>query len=291
MQKPVTGYYKTVQKVLIIVLILNLAVALAKLIYGWWTGSLSMVSDGFHSFFDGASNVIGIVGIILASRPPDPTHPYGHSKFETFSSIGIALLLFITCFEILQSALGRFLNPSVPNITTVSFMVMLVTISVNISVSWYENRKGKELGSSILIADSLHTRSDIYASLIVIVGFILIKMGFILADPIISILIAILIARMGLKIIKSSSDVLLDKAPLSEDLIKKIVCHLDGVQECHRIRSRGDTSQIYIDLHITLKSCNSVNEAHKIAQQVEDKLKSSIDGVKDVVVHVDPCND
>ena len=180
---PDGSYYETVKRILIIVLVLNLAVALAKLIYGWRTGSLSMISDGFHSLFDGTSNIIGIVGIILASRPPDLTHPYGHSKFETFSSIGIALLLFITCFEILQSAVGRFLNPSVPNITTLSFMIMMVTIAVNISVSWYENRKGKELGSSILIADSMHTRSDIYASLIVIAGFVLIKMGFIHGRP------------------------------------------------------------------------------------------------------------
>ncbi|HEY0196677.1 MAG TPA: cation diffusion facilitator family transporter, partial [Methanobacterium sp.] len=88
------------------VLFLNFAVALAKIIYGYWTNSLSIISDGFHSLFDGASNVIGIIGITIASRPPDKMHTYGHEKFETFASLGIAFLLFITCFEILQSAIG-----------------------------------------------------------------------------------------------------------------------------------------------------------------------------------------
>jgi len=288
---PDDSYYTTVKRVLLLVLVLNLAVSLAKLLYGWYTNSLSMVSDGFHSLFDATSNVIGVVGIILASRPPDPSHPYGHSKFETFSSLGIAVLLFVTCFEILQSAWGRFLNPTVPDITILSFLVMGVTIAVNITVSWYENRKGQELGSSILIADSMHTRSDIYSSLVVIGGFVLIKLGFNLADPIISLLIVVLIARMGVKIIKQSSDVLLDRAPLSEELIRELVCQLEEVKDCHRIRSRGVASQIYVDLHITLDACYSVNQAHKIAHQAEDKLKTNIPGVKDVVVHVDPCDE
>ena len=288
---PDQSYYNTVKRVLLGVLVLNLAVALSKLVYGWYTNSLSMVSDGFHSLFDATSNVIGVVGIILASRPPDPDHPYGHSKFETFSSLAIAVLLFVTCFEILQSAWGRFLNPTVPDITILSFLVMGVTIAVNITVSWYENRRGQELGSSILIADSMHTRSDIYSSLVVIVGFVLIKLGFTQADPVISLLIVILIARMGLKIIRQSSDVLLDRAPISEERIREVVSQLDPVKECHRIRSRGVASEIYVDLHITLDACYSINEAHQIAHQAEDKLKTSIPGVKDVVVHVDPCDD
>jgi cation diffusion facilitator family transporter len=285
------SYYTTVKRVLLLVLFLNLAVSLAKLLYGWRTNSLSMVSDGFHSLFDATSNVIGVVGIILASRPPDPSHPYGHSKFETFSSLGIVVLLFVTCFEILKSAWDRFLNPTVPEITILSFLVMGVTIAVNITVSYYENRKGRELGSGILIADSMHTRSDIYSSLVVIGGFVLIWLGFTLVDPLISLIIVVLIARMGIQIIKESSDVLLDQAPLDEKRIRKEVCQLPEVKDCHRIRSRGVVSQIYVDLHITLEGCYSVNEAHRIAHQVEDKLKASIPGVKDVVVHVDPCED
>jgi len=285
------SYYSSVKRILLIVLFLNVGVALAKMIYGWMTNSLSMVSDGFHSLFDGTSNVIGIIGITLASRPPDKVHPYGHEKFETFASLGIAFLLFITCFEILQSALDRFYNPQTPEITLISFLVMVITLIINLAVSQYEKNQGISLGSSILVSDSKHTRSDVYVSIAVILGFIVIKLGFNLIDPLISVVIAILIARMGIEIIKSSSSVLLDSAPLEEEMIRKIVVSVPKVKNSHKIRSRGLASHIYVDLHVTLESCSSVDEAHQIAHLVEKKLKSSINGVEDVVVHVDPCEE
>lgn len=285
------SYYSSVKRILLIVLILNVAVALAKMIYGWTTNSLSMVSDGFHSLFDGTSNVIGIIGITLASHPPDKVHPYGHEKFETFASLGIAFLLFITCFEILQSALDRFYNPQTPEITLISFLIMGITLIINLAVSQYEKNQGIRLGSSILVSDSKHTRSDVYVSIAVILGFIVIKLGFNLIDPLISVIIAILIARMGIEIIKSSSSVLLDSAPLEEEMIRKIVASVPKVKNSHKIRSRGLASHIYVDLHVTLESCSSMDEAHQIAHLVEKKLKSSINGVEDVVVHVDPCEE
>lgn len=281
------SYYTSVKRVLLIVLFLNFAVALAKIIYGYWTNSLSIISDGFHSLFDGASNVIGIIGITIASRPPDKIHTYGHEKFETFASLGIAFLLFITCFEILQSAIGRFYNPEIPDITTLSFIIMGITLIVNLIVSWYENKQGERLKSSILVADAKHTRSDVYVSVAVILGFIAIQMGFSIVDPVIAILIAILIAKMGIEVIKSSSSVLLDTAPLDAEMIRSIVCSVPKVKESHRIRSRGLPTHIYIDLHVSLEA-SSVSDAHEIAHQVEDKLKSSIPEIEDVVVHIEP---
>ena len=272
-------------------MVLNIGVSLAKIIYGYLTNSLSMVSDGFHSMFDGISNVIGIIGIVIASRPPDKTHPYGHSKFETFAAIGIAVLLFITCFELLQSAVDKFFNPSTPEITVISFLIMGSTMLINIGVSWYENKKGKELGSDILIADSKHTRSDIYASAAVILGFVAISFGFVIVDPIIAIIIAVLIGKMGIEIIKESSGVLLDQVAVDPKSIRDIVCSVEGVDDCHRIRTRGSASEIYVDLHVTMAACYSLDAAHIISHKVEEQLKKSIPGIKDVVVHIDPCEE
>ena len=165
---------------------------------------------------------------------------------------------------------------------------MGITLIINLAVSQYEKNQGIRLGSSILVSDSKHTRSDVYVSIAVILGFIVIKLGYNLIDPLISVIIAILIARMGIEIIKSSSSVLLDSAPLEEEVIRKIVISVPKVKNSHKIRSRGLASHIYVDLHVTLESCSSVDEAHQIAHLVEKKLKSSINGVEDVVVHVDP---
>lgn len=281
------SYYIIVKRILFIVLFLNLGVALVKIIYGYWTNSLSIISDGFHSLFDSVSNVIGIVGITIASRPPDKIHTYGHGKFETFASLGIALLLFITCFEIAQSAISRIYNPEIPDITLFSFLVMGITLVVNLIVSWYENKEGEKLKSSILVADAKHTRSDVYVSLAVIFGLIVIQMGYSIFDPIIALVIAILIAKMGIEIIRSSASVLLDSALLKEETIRNIANSIPEVKESHQIRSRGLPTQIYVDLHVILESDVSLSKAHKIAHLVEDKLKSSIPEIEDVVVHIE----
>jgi cation diffusion facilitator family transporter len=282
------AYYSTVRRILIIIFVLNVAVALAKGIYGLLTNSLSMTADGLHSLFDGSSNIIGIVGIAMASRPPDKEHPYGHSKFETFASLGIVILLAASCIQILGASINRFFNPSMPEITILSFAIMGATLAVNIGVSAYEYIIGKRLGSSILVADSMHTRSDIYASIGVIIGFLAVRMGYPLADPIIAVLITGLIVLTGLEIIKDSSAVLLDKALIEESFIRRLAESVEGVCSCHRVRTRGPLGDMYIDLHIGVDSSLSIDEAHKIGIAVEEKIKSSIEGVKDVVVHLEP---
>jgi cation diffusion facilitator family transporter len=282
------AYYFSVRRILIIIFVLNIAVALVKSIYGFLTQSLSMTTDGLHSFFDSTSNIIGIIGIYLASKPADSEHPYGHSKFETIASIGIVFLLFVTCFQVLGAAIDRFMNPVVPDITLISFAVMGFTLAINIGVSAYEYIIGKKLGSSILIADSMHTRSDIYASIAVIFGFIAIDRGYPLADPLIAVLITGLIMLTGLEIIKESSGVLLDKALLEESVVKKIAEAVPGVCDCHHVRTRGAKGEMFIDLHIGLDPSLTVEQAHDVGNAVEDRIKSSIKGVKDVVVHIEP---
>ncbi|HSD56843.1 MAG TPA: cation diffusion facilitator family transporter [Methanotrichaceae archaeon] len=281
-------YYSTVRRILIIIFVINISVALVKGIYGLLTNSLSMTTDALHSLFDSTSNIIGIVGIAMASKPPDKEHPYGHSKFETFASIGIAVLLFATCFQVLREAIDRFLNPIVPEITTLSFVIMGITLAINIGISAYEYIIGKKLNSSILVADSMHTRSDVYASIGVILGFIAVRMGYPLADPIIAVLITGLIVLTGLEIMKESSGVLLDKALIEESVIRRLAESVEGVCNCHRVRTRGSLGDMYIDLHVGVDSSLSIDEAHKVGMAVEEKIKSSIEGVKDVVVHLEP---
>jgi len=282
------NYYFTVRRVLIIVFFLNLAVSLAKGIYGFKTGSLSMLSDGIHSLFDSSSNIIGLIGIGLASRPPDKEHPYGHAKFETFASVGIAVLLFATCMEISREALGRFFSPSVPEVTAVSFVIMGATMVINVIVSFYEYTLGKRLKSSILVADSMHTRSDIYASVGVILGFVAVMAGYPLADPILALVIVGLIVLTGIEILKESSQVLLDRALVEESIVRMAVDSVPGVCTSHRVRTRGSPGEIYIDLHIVVDPTISIEKAHRIGLEVEAKIKQSINGVRDVVVHMEP---
>jgi len=278
-----------VRGVLILTLCLNLLVSAAKLAAGYYFRSVSMVADGFHSFFDASSNVIGLIGIKVAEKPPDESHPYGHKKYETFAAMGIALLLFLTCFEVLERAYRDVFNGHPKTeVTAAGFGIMLFTMAVNIFVSYYEARKGRQYQSDFLIADAGHTKSDIFASASVIASLAAVKMGLPLADPIAAVVIAVLIARVGYGIIKSSSDILCDSARIRADEITALCMAVPGVRRCHHVRSRGREDAVCIDLRIHVDPDITASRAHEISHQVEDKIVNHVNGVFDVVVHIEP---
>ncbi|MGD9779913.1 cation diffusion facilitator family transporter [Methanomethylovorans sp.] len=282
--------YKKVRKILIQVLFLNLAVSFAKIIYGSLTNTLSMQSDGYHSLFDGVSNIVGLIGIQAASKPPDAEHPYGHRKFETMASVFIAVLLMFAGFNIVNSALHRFGTGIMPEVTTFSFLVMVGTMTINYMVTTYEHNNGVKLQSEVLIADSMHTRSDIYVSLSVILGLIAIKAGLPVLDPIIAIIISGIIIYTGIRIIMKSSSVLCDTSQLNAEEIHSVVCAVDGVIDCHNIRTRGTAGHIYIDLHVEVHPTMPTLKSHDIADTVEYELKQHFEGVQDVIIHIEPTS-
>ena len=283
-----TDYPAQVRKVLIATLILNVLVALAKAVYGFITNSVAMVSDGFHSFFDGASNVIGLVGIWIASNPPDEKHPYGHKKYETLFTIIIAVMLFTTCFEILKKVYQSFHEEHRTLVTQTSFLIMIMTTGVNIFVMLYEKRKGKQLGSEFLIADAKHTKSDILVSLTVIASLVFSRMGYPHADVIVGLIITIFIARIGYEILKDASNVLVDTVCLNTRSVESLVNRLDGVRGCHDIRTRGSENSIYLDLHVLVGRNLSTEKSHEIADSIEETIKREFPSVIDIVVHVEP---
>lgn len=283
--------FRKIQKILLYVLFLNLAVSFAKIAYGMFTNVLSMQSDGYHSLFDGVSNVIGLVGIQLASKPPDKDHPYGHGKFETIASIFIAVLLGLVAFDIVHSAFDRIGNGSLPEVTLFSFIVMLGTMGINLGVTSYEQRMGKVLNSEVLIADAAHTKSDIYVSLSVILGLAMIKAGYPMIDPLISVVVAILILRAGVQIIFSSVAVLCDESIIDPDDICDSIDDIDGVMACHNIRTRGSQGNIFVDLHIQVNPEMPTRRSHSLAHVVQYRIKERFEGIEEVLVHIEPLEE
>ena len=280
--------FQKIRRVLIYILLLNWGVSAAKLIYSGVIRSVSMKADGFHSFSDGASNIIGLIGIWVASRPIDQNHPYGHKKYETLTSVAISALLFFVCFNVIREGIARFIDPVIPEVNLNAFLVMIVTMAVNIFVMVYENKKGKELKSDVLISDALHTRSDILTSASVIITLMAIKLGIPVVDPIASLLIAIFIGYAAVQILKESARVLSDGAAIPIREIERVVLAIKGVKECHRIRSRGREDDIHIDLHILVDQKMDVHRAHHLSYAIENKIKRDFPGVTDVVVHIEP---
>ena len=283
------GRTHAVRRLLWQILLLNLAVAAAKLGYGHLSGSLSMWADGVHSLFDGASNVVGLIGIWAAAHPPAECHPYGHRKFETFASFGISVLLFVACAHILQDSYQRFAGAAVPNVTPWSFAVILGTLGVNAAVVRWERRRGRELNSEILTHDAMHTQSDLYASLAVIGSLIAVATGFPIVDPIVALVIAVLIGRAGFEILAETSRVLSDSARVDPRVIEALACATPGVVGCGRIRTRGTQDNIYVDLDLRVPHDLTAAEAHELVHRVEDRIRAELTEVVDVVIHVEPA--
>jgi cation diffusion facilitator family transporter len=279
-----------IRKVLLITLFLNILVSGSKIIYGYITSSIAMISDGFHSLFDGVSNIVGLIGLYLSAHPPDEKHPYGHKKYETVFTIFVGLLMFLTCFEIFKKVYLSFSDRHSIVVTTESFIIMVITMLINIFVTTYESNMGNKLKSDYLLADAKHTKSDIYSSIGVIAALLLSKMGLPAADAIIGAIVGIIVAKTAIEIIRESTETLVDRRQIDISIIKNIACKIEGVIDCHDIRTRGTKGDIFVDLCVHVSSGLSIEDAHKIADEVEARIKRLIPDVVDVMVHIEPHN-
>ncbi|MEO5357418.1 MAG: cation diffusion facilitator family transporter [Nitrospirae bacterium YQR-1] len=280
---------QSIRRVLIYTMVLNLTVSVFKIIYGMITHSVSIYSDGFHSVFDGLSNVVGLVGLSFAYTPPDTEHPYGHKKVEILLTVFIAVMMFFACFEIFKNVYKAFIDKPDLRITFESFIVMIITLGVNVFVSRYEKRMGVKLNSDFLIADAAHTRSDIFVTSGVLVALALSKMGLNYADPVVGAIVGVLVAWAGIGILRSTVSVLIDANQMDTELLCEIVCMIEGVTGCHKIRTRGSKGCVFVDLHIFVEPTLTVARGHEIAHQVVNTLKTKMGGIADVVVHVEPA--
>lgn len=273
-----------------VTLALNLAVASIKIVFGWITNTTVIMADGFHSLSDGTSNIIGLIGITLAAHPADKEHPYGHQKFETMASIAIGAMLLLVSFGIIQRAILGFSHPRFPEVSLASFAVMTLTLVVNLIVVGYERTVAKKCHSELLWSDSWHTLTDVFISLGVFAALIGLRMNLWILDPLFSLVIGGVIGLVGLHILKDSSNILTDKAVLDPAQVSGIVKKIKGIEDCHEIRTRGKMHAIYVDLHVLVDPRMSVEESHRLANQIECAIKEGIEGVFDVVVHIEPTN-
>jgi cation diffusion facilitator family transporter len=270
------------------VLLLNLAVAAAKLVLGYATGAVSIVSDGFHSLTDSTSNIIGLVGLRAARKPPDADHPYGHRKFETLAAAGIFVFLLLAVVEITRGALRRIAEPAPPELSAVTFAVMIATLLVNLWVVRYERAQARTLKSELLLADSVHTRSDVFATIGVLISLTAVAMGYPLLDPIGGVAIAILIGRTSYEIARDTSGILSDRVVIGEDDIRDVVMSIPQVIGCHHIRTRGSMDHVFLDLHVWFPASMALREAHALSHDVKDLLMERFPQIGDAIIHIEP---
>src|SRR5437867_3534638 len=288
-QSPVPTRYSDVARVLTHVLLLNLLVAFAKIAFGYAIGAISILSDGFHSLTDTASNVVGLVGVRAAREPPDADHPYGHRKYETVAAAAVTVFLLLVVIEVLRNAANRLTGRAVPHeITSASFAVMIATMLVNLWVVRYESRAAERLGSEVLLADAMQTRGDVWTSATVIVALIGARLGMPILDPLAALVVAAFIGRAGLQIARATTGILSDRIVIADADLERVVMSVPGVLGCHHIRTRGSTDHVFLDLHVWLPPAMPLTEAHALSHVVKDRLMARYPQIADAVIHIEP---
>jgi cation diffusion facilitator family transporter len=286
-----TDAARAVRRVLWVTLALNLGVAIAKITYGTFAHTLSIRADGFHSLTDSANNLVGLLGVWIASRPADDGHPYGHGKFEVIAAGVVGLSLLVMAFDVARGAVLRLsgVPGPLPDIDARAFVVLLGTLAVNVGVSRWEHARGKALGSPFLVSDAVHTRSDVFVTFGVLLTVIFVRSGFVVLDVVSAFGIACFIAWAGIGVLRQNLGYLADAVVLDPESVVAVACDVPGVASAHKVRTRGMPGSIYVDLHIQVAPHLTVVDGHRVTHWVIDAIKQRFSGVRDVLVHTEPA--
>lgn len=279
-----------VKRVLTGLLVANLGVVGAKFVIGLRTGSLGVLGDAVHSSVDATNNLLALAVIWIAARAPDEDHPYGHEKFETLGALAIVVFLSITCFELAKGAVTRLARGSAVamEVGVLELGLLAATLMVNVVVTAYESRRGRQLNSAILLADATHTRADVFITIGVLIGLIAARLGYWYVDPIVALIVAVVIVVLAYHIVAGSVPVLVDQLATPPDEIRTAAEDVPEVVRAYDIRSRGSAERRFAELTIAVDGDASVKAAHDVADAVEQRLRRDL-GFHEVIVHVEPC--
>ena len=275
-------------------IIASASLTISKFIIAIYTNSLGLLSEGMHSGLDVLAALMTLYAIRISRKPPDPEHNYGYAKFESLTSLGAVLLLFIVAGWIFYEGLERiFFKHVVPEITVFSFGILIVSIVVDYGRSRALYKVAGKYGSQAIEADALHFRVDMLTSFVVLVGLAIVYfLGIPNADAYSAITVAGLIVYTSLGLGRRTLDVLLDKAPKGiQGQIHESITGFEGIKKAHSIRVRKVGKDTFVDLHIEVPRIFTHDKAHRIATSVEYKIKNEILPNSDVVVHVDAVED
>jgi cation diffusion facilitator family transporter len=262
-----------------------------KLTVGLLTNSLGILSEAAHSGLDLVAALMTLFAVKISDKPADESHHYGHGKVEGFSAFFEVILLMVTCGYIIYEAVERIIGKSAHvEVNIYSFVVMAISIVVDISRSRSLSRVAKKYKSQALEADALHFSSDIWSSAVVIAGLLGYKFfGLVLADSIAALAVAVLVIVVSIRLGIRTINVLLDKAPPGmRQNIEQAVAQLPGAERLDSLRIRTSGVKTFVDMRLTLTRDLSFTEAHRIASLAEKKISQIIPGA-DVIVHADPA--
>lgn len=267
----------------------NVLLFLFKFFFGLALNSIALIAEGFHSLSDVLTSIVVLFGFKFGSKPADEKHPFGHGRIEQIATFVIAFMLLSVAYEFGKTSIGRIISPPKVEFNIIVMIFMFVSAIFKEWMARFSIFLGKKINSSTLIADAWHHRSDAIASLLVGIGFIFVRFRLFYVDGILGLVVAIFIGLTGVDLIKSSIDFLLGKAPDKDflDRVKSITLSVPGVLDLHDILVHDYQSNKVISLHIEVEDNLSAKDAHRIALEVQDRLKKRL-RESNISVHIDP---
>lgn len=286
--------YREKQRVNVVSVIVNLVLAVGKLVFGVIGHSQALIADGIHSFSDLATDALVLVATKYGSEKPDEDHPYGHARIETAATVGLALLLFVVAVGIIMDAAERLFDPEallIPGWLALSAAGL--SILANEGLFQYTMRIANRWRSGLLKANAWHHRSDAISSIVVMVGIAGSMAGLTYLDAIGAIAVAIMIAKISWDLAWPGLRQLVDTGlePEKVSAIRKSIREVEGVEALHQLRTRRMGEDVLMDVHIVVSPRLSVSEGHQISERVRAHVIKELDDVMDVTVHIDPEDD
>ncbi len=282
------------QRVTLVGAVVNMILALAKVVVGWLAQSQALVADGIHSLSDLLSDGLVWIASHHAAQEPDHDHPYGHGRFETLATLGLGLLLALVAVGIVWDAVERLFNPEA--LLHPGWFALVVAGASILAKEWlyhYTIAVSRRLKSEMLRANAWHHRSDAISSVVVLVGIAGTMAGLTYLDAIAAVLVGLMILRvaweLGWPAVQELADAGLEQERLEK--IRRLILSVDGVQAIHMLRTRLMGGLASVDVHVLVDPWVSVSEGHQISQRVMDRLLAEVEEVTDVTVHIDPEDD
>ncbi|MFA6449714.1 MAG: cation diffusion facilitator family transporter [bacterium] len=271
-----------------------------KIVVGIMTGSLGILAEAAHSALDLVAAMITYLSVRVSDKPADREHLYGHGKIENISAFIETLLLLATCVWIIYEAVERLFFKTVHvDISIWAFLVMAISIVVDVSRSRMLYRTARKYNSQALEADALHFSTDVWSSSVVILGLACVLLGkrygnlaFLdKADSIAALMVAVIVVYVSFKLGARTIRALIDSAPAGLlEQVSSVVERFPEVSDCHKIRVRASGPQVFVDLHIITNKDKTLEQAHALTEEIESAIRSIAPGA-DVTVHPEPTPD
>ena len=273
----------------------NAILAILKIVTGLVAGSLAVVGDGIDSSTDVVTSFITLLTARILSRPPDKKYPYGYGKADTIATKVLSFVIFFAGMQLLITSIKRLITGEVTHMpSTLAIYVTLISIAGKFLLARYQFRIGKKTGSSMLIANGKNMQNDILISSSVLIGLIFIfVLKWPVLDKIFAILVSFWILKVAYQIFMQTNIELMDgtKDCTIYEKIFQAIEKVEGVHNPHRVRVRDIGHKLMIDIDMEVDGNLTLSEAHTMAHRVEESIKSGIDNVFDVTIHVEPLGD